>query len=179
MTDVYTYRLEGEDTVAGVRCYTVAFTPIDGKRPLFSGTAWIAMDSFAMVKVSAVQTALRGPIVSSEQTDEFSQDDAGHWLLARSEVRQLYEGAGFRTPIHRVLAIDRQEVNPPAFAERRRQAYASAAVMLRDTPQGFRYLVREAPRRRGRRAVGDCGRRRPRFRGWPGLRSACARSRSA
>ncbi len=97
LTDVYSYRLEGEDTVAGVRCYRVAFAPVDRKRPLFSGTAWIAMDSFAMVKVSAVQTALRGPIVSSEQTDEFSQDEAGHWLLARSEVRQLYEGAGFRT----------------------------------------------------------------------------------
>ena len=157
LTDVYAYRLEGEDTVAGVRCYTVAFTPIDGRRPLFSGTAWIATDSFAMVKVSAVQTALRGPIVSSEQTDTFSRDDAGHWLLARSAVHQLYEGAGFRTPIHRVLAIDRQEVNPPAFAERRRQAYASAAVMLRDTPQGFRYLVREAPRHKDAEPSGTAG----------------------
>jgi len=149
LTDVYTYRLEGEDTVAGTRCYAVAFAPMDNRRPLFSGTAWIAMDSFAMVKVSAVQTALRGPLTSSEQTDDFSPDEAGRWLLARSEVHQLYEGAGFRTPIHRVLAVDRQEVNPPAFAERRRQAYASAAVMLRDTPQGFRYLVREPPRAEG------------------------------
>ena len=145
LTDVYDYRLVGEATVGGVRCYAVSFSPIDAGRALFSGTAWIAMDSFAMVKVSAVQTALRGPIVSSEQTDEFSPDADGHWLLARSEVHQLYEGAGFRTPIHRVLAVDRQEVNPPAFDERRRQAYASAAVMLRDTPQGFRYLIREAP----------------------------------
>ena len=145
LTDVYNYRLEGEAIAGGVRCYTVGFSPIDTRRPLFSGTAWIAMDSFAMVKVSAVQTALRGPIVSSEQTDEFSPDTAGHWLLARSEVHQLYEGAGFRTPIHRVVAVDRQDVNPPAFDERRRQAYASAAVMLRDTPQGFRYLIRETP----------------------------------
>ena len=145
LTDVYDYRLAGEATARGVRCHAVAFSPIDDSRPLFSGTAWIAMDSFAIVKVSAVQTGLRGPIVSSEQTDEFSPDADGHWLLARSEVRQLYEGAGFRTPIHRVLAVDRQEVNPPAFDERRRQAYASAAVMLRDTPQGFRYLIRDAP----------------------------------
>jgi hypothetical protein len=144
LTDVYDYRLEGETTLAGVRCYAVSFSPIESSRPLFSGTAWIAIDSFAMVRVSAVQTGLRGPIVSSEQTDEFGEDADGHWLLARSEVHQLYEGAGFRTPIHRVLAIERQEVNPPAFAERRRRAYASAAVMLRDTPQGFRYLVRDS-----------------------------------
>jgi hypothetical protein len=142
LTDRYTYRLQGEESIGGVRCYAVSFTPLERKRSLFAGTAWIAMDTFAMVKVSAVQTALRGPIVSSEQSDEF-RAEGGVWLLARSEVRQIYEGAGYRTPIHRVLAIDSQEVNPAAFLERRRAAYASAAVMLRDTPQGFRYLVRD------------------------------------
>src|SRR5262245_5229813 len=96
-----------------------------------------------MVKVSAVQTALRGPIVSSEQTDEFRSDEAGLWLLARSEIRQLYEGPGHRTPIHRVLVIDRQEVNPESFTDRRGQAYASPHILLRDTPEGFRYLKRE------------------------------------
>jgi hypothetical protein len=143
LTDLYTYRLDGEDTVDGVRCHVVSFTPVDRHRSLFAGRVWIAMDTFVMVKVSAVQTGLRGPIVSSEQTDQFRVDPSGLWLLARSEVRQLYEGAGHRTPIHRVLAIDRQEVNPAAFAERRRAAYASPAIMLRDTPEGFRYLLRE------------------------------------
>jgi hypothetical protein len=146
LTDVYAYKLEGEDTVAGIRCYAVSFAPIDRKRSLFAGTAWIAMDTFAMVKVAAVQTALRGPIVSSEQIDEFTVNADGQWLLSRSEVRQIYEGAGYRTPIHRVLAVARQEVNPPSFVERRGQAYSSAAVMLRDTAQGYRYLVREAPK---------------------------------
>jgi hypothetical protein len=144
LTDLYTYTLEGEASIGGVRCYAVSFSPIDRKRPLFAGTAWIAMDSFAMVKVSAVQTALRGPIVSSEQTDQFTVNGEGLWLLSRSEVRQLYEGAGHRTPIHRVLAIERQEVNPAGFVDRRREAYASAPVLLRDTPQGFRYLVPES-----------------------------------
>ena len=146
LTDVYTYRLEGEDTVDGIGCYAVAFAPIERTRSLFAGTAWIAMDTFAMVKVSAVQTGLRGPIVSSEQIDTFRVDAAGQSLLSRSEVRQIYEGPGYRTPIHRVLAIDRQEVNPASFAERRTRAYASASVMLRDTPQGYRYLVRETPK---------------------------------
>lgn len=143
LSDVYTYALDRRETVDGVPCYVVSFAPIDRKRSLFAGTVWIAADTFAMVKVSAVQTGLRGPIVSSEQTDEFRPDANGLWLLARSDVRQLYEGAGHRTPIHRVLAIDRQDVNPGSFADRRRQAYASSAVMLRDTPAGYRYLTRE------------------------------------
>jgi hypothetical protein len=101
------------------------------------------MDSFAMLKVAAAQTALRGAIVASEQTDEFRQVQPGIWLLARSDVRQMYEGAAHRTPIHRVLAISRTEVNPPDLKERRARAYGEASLMLRDTPQGFRYLKKE------------------------------------
>ena len=143
LSDVYAYTLQGRGEVDGVSCYAIGFAPLDKTRSLFAGTVWIGADTFAMVKVSAVQTALRGPIVSSEQTDHFRATADGLWLLARSEIRQLYEGAGHRTPIHRVLAIDGQEVNPPEFAARRRAAYASPAVMLRDTPEGFRYLKRE------------------------------------
>jgi hypothetical protein len=143
LSDVYTYSLEGREEIDGVACYVVSFAPVDRKRSLFAGTVWIAQDTFGMVKVSAVQTALRGPIVSSEQTDEFQSAQGGLWLLGRSEIRQLYEGPGHRTPIHRVLVLDRQEVNPESFAERRAQAYASPHIMLRDTPEGFRYLKRE------------------------------------
>jgi hypothetical protein len=144
LTNRYRYRLAGRDTVGGTPCYVVAFEP-DPKRPgtgepLFRGQACIATDSFAMLKVSAAQTGLRGPIVKSEQTDEFRQVQPGVWLLARSDIRQMYEGAAHRTPIHRVLEIRRTDVNPSDFKERRNRAYADAPVMLRDTPQGFRYL---------------------------------------
>jgi hypothetical protein len=143
LTDVYDYALAGQETIDDTPCYVVTFAPVDRSAPSVEGRAWIAADSFAMVKVSAAQTGLRGPIVSSEQVDEFRPEREGVWLLARSEVRQMYEGAAHRTPIHRVLAIARHEINPPAFRERRAAAYASASVMLRDTPEGFRYLRRD------------------------------------
>jgi hypothetical protein len=146
LTDVYRYRLAGTETVDGIACYVVAFEPVDAKRPLFRGRAWIAAEGFAMTKVAAVQTGLRGAVVSSEQVDEYRRVREEIWLLARSDVRQMYEGAAHRTPIHRVLAIDRQEVNPPDFESRRRTAYASNSIMLRDTPQGFRYLRRDEGR---------------------------------
>src|SRR5262249_27403500 len=97
-------------------------------------------DDFALVKVSAVQTGLTGAIVASEQTDEFRKVHEGLWLLARSDVRQMYEGAAHRTPIHRVLVLQGDEINPPDFRARRQFAYGSASVMVRDTPQGYRYL---------------------------------------
>jgi hypothetical protein len=141
--DLYDYRLDGEARVDAVRCYIVSFRPRDRSAPLFSGRAWIAADSFAMVKVSAAQTGLRGPIVSSEQEDGYRRHADGVWLLARSDVRQIYEGAAHRTPIHRVLQMVAHDVNPPDFEARRQAAYASAAIMLRDTAEGFRYLRRE------------------------------------
>ena len=143
LTGVYRYRLAGRDRIGGTPCYVVAFDPIDRAAPLFRGRAWIAADSFAMVKVAAAQTGLRGPIVASEQVDEFREERQGIWLLARSDVRQMYEGAAHRTPIHRVLSMATHAINPPDFLARRQAAYASDAVMLRDTPQGYRYLRRE------------------------------------
>lgn len=141
LTDLYRYRLAGDDTIDGTRCYVVEFEP-QGAASLFRGRAWIAMDSFAMVRVAAAQTRLKGPIVASEQVDDFHQVREGIWLLGRSDVRQMYEGASYRTPIHRVLSISSYDVNPEDFAARRREALASDAVLLRDTSEGYRYLKR-------------------------------------
>jgi hypothetical protein len=141
--EVYRYALAGEDVVSGIPCYVVAFEPIDHRVASFAGRAWINRDSFALVRVAAAQTGLGGPIVSSEQIDEFREAAAGMWLLARSEVRQLYEGAGHRTPILRVLTIRQHDINAADFEARREAAYASRSIMLRDTPEGFRYLRRE------------------------------------
>ena len=142
LTEAYRYRLAGREAIAGRDCFVVAFTPRNRTASLFEGRAWIASDTFALVKVAAVQTGLRGPVTASEQTDEFRPADGGHWLLTRSDVRQTYEGAAVRTPIHRLMVIDRHEVNAQDFETRRAAAYASKDVMLRDTAQGYRYLTR-------------------------------------
>ncbi len=141
LSDVYDYRLAGQETIDGTRCYVIEFEP-SGTASLFRGRTWIAIDSFAMVRVAAAQTRLKGPIVASEQVDDFEQVRDGIWLLHRSDVRQMYEGASYRTPIHRVLSMSAYDVNPADFAARRQAALASDAVMLRDTSEGYRYLKR-------------------------------------
>jgi hypothetical protein len=140
LSDLYTYRLAGRETIGGRPAYVVAFAPRDRGAALFSGRAWIDEATFGMMRVSAVQTGLRGPITASEQTDENALDAEGRWLLARSDVHQTYEGASIRTPIHRRLVLDRHDINAPEFTARRIEAYASRDVMLRDTPEGYRYL---------------------------------------
>jgi hypothetical protein len=140
LTDVYGYDLAGRDTVDGRRCYVIAFRPRAGGASLYAGRAWIDTQTFGLVRVSAAQTGLKGPITASEQTDDYQRDTAGRWLLARSDVRQTYEGASFRTPIHRLLILERHEINASDFVARREVAYASPDIMLRDTPEGYRYL---------------------------------------
>ena len=137
--DVYRYRLTGQAQVGRTRCFVVDFRPVDPDALLFSGRAWIAVDGYAMVKVEAAQTGLRGAIVSSEQTDEYREHQPGIWLLERSDVRQMYEGAAHRTPIHRVVTLTSHEINTDDFEQRLHVAYASDSVMLRDTAEGFRY----------------------------------------
>ena len=139
LTDVYRYSLVGTETLRGIQCYAVRFEPAVGGRTLFRGVAWIAADDFGLVKVAATQLGLRGPIVSSDQVDDFTRRD-GRWLLHQSRLNQIYEGAAHRTPIERVISVEGAEINPPDFDSRRARALASPHVMVRDTPQGYRYI---------------------------------------
>jgi len=147
LSDVYRYRLAGRETIRGRQLYVIAFEPRRPGESLFKGRAWIDAQTFGILRISATQTGLKGPVTASEQTDEFEPDAAGHWLLARSDIRQTYEGASVRTPIHRLLILDRHLINASDFTAQRNAAYASADVMLRDTPEGFRYLARAGSRK--------------------------------
>jgi hypothetical protein len=144
LSSAYEYRLAGRSREAGRDCYIVAFTPRDTSIPSFTGRAWIEAAGFTLVRMEATQTGLRGAIVSSEQHDVFAPvrvGDAEVWLPVRSSSFQIYQAAALRTPIHRELVTPRHEVNVEDFDARLAAAHASNAVMLRDTPQGYRYIV--------------------------------------
>ena len=138
----YRYRLRGRTDLGGEDAYVVSF---DGTGA--SGTAWIDAATFALRRLETVQSGLRGAIVSSEQHEEFGSfqaDGETVWLPVRTTVFQMYEGAGHRTPIHRAIDTPSYEINPPSFDASLQAAYASSDLMLRETPDGFRYLLRKA-----------------------------------
>jgi hypothetical protein len=149
LSEHYRYRLEGVDTWRGRPAYVVAFEPAVAGTSLFRGRAWIDGERFVLLRIEAVQTGLRGPIVASEQIDEYVPVALGGdevWLIGRSEMRQRYEGAGHTTPVYRLLVVERHEVNPADFEARRLRAHASEAIVLRETPAGLRYLERDGER---------------------------------
>src|SRR5258705_10444496 len=154
LDEAYRYALGDEDTVGDSRCHVVSFEPrVDG-RGLARGRAWIDMRDFTLRRIETIQRDLRGAIVSSEEVDEFGRVDvagATVWLPTVTRIFQSYEGAGLRTPIHRTIAVRRYDVNSATFETQLAEALASDNVMMRDTPDGLRYLVRQG--KNGERAV--------------------------
>jgi hypothetical protein len=153
LSSAYRYHLAGRAREGGRDCYVVGFRPRAPGVPSFAGRAWIDATVFALVRLEAAQTALAGPIVSSEQHDVFSPvqvESSEVWLPVRSSSFQMYQAAALRTPIHREIATPQHEVNVPDFDARLTAAHASDAVMLRDTPQGYRYLVPAPAQAQGR-----------------------------
>ena len=174
LNDAYRYTLDGEvrlppslvrsfgepgkaDSAAAdadSRCYVVSFEPRVAGRGLARGRAWIDNRDFALRRLQTIQKDLHGAIVSSEEVDEFGRVDAAGaalWLPIETRIFQSYEGAGFRTPIHRTIVIRAYDVNSQTFGAQLAAALASDHVMMRDTPDGLRYLVRRGPA--GDRAV--------------------------
>lgn len=145
LDDAYRYAVVGEEPMADSRCYVVRFQPrVDGGG-LANGHAWIDTKDFTLRRLQIVQRDLHGAIVSSEQVDEFGPvlvDGTTVWLPVATKIFQSYEGAGFRTPIHRTITVRHYDVNSPAFAGQVAEAFASDNVMLRETDDGLRYLVR-------------------------------------
>jgi len=143
LTRAYRYRLAGQDRINGRQAYVVAFDPTDGGATLFRGRAWIDALTFGLLRVDAVQTNLRGAITSSQQIEEFAPEQVNGnpvWLLARSDIRQVYQGAGITTPIHRLMQVDGHEINAVQLDARVRAAEQSKAVLLRDTGSGLHYV---------------------------------------
>ena len=150
LTDEYAYSLAGRTRKADADAYIIRFDPRTGG--LARGRAWIDAATFALRRLETVQTGLQGAIVSSEQHDVFEPFPVGRekvWLPVRVRVYQMYEGAGHRTPIHRTIDTPEYDINPDDFDARLESAYASPHLMLRETPQGFRYLLRSRDARDG------------------------------
>jgi hypothetical protein len=150
--DEYRYSLAGRGVIGEAAVFVVTFEPRDEAAGLARGRAWIDTASFALRRLETVQTGLRGAIVSSEQHEEFGPfaiGDENVWLPVRTRVYQMYEGAGHRTPVHRTIDTPEYSIDPDDFDSQVRAAYASPHVMLRETPQGFRYLLRDPDARDG------------------------------
>lgn len=147
----YLYRLQGRERVDGREAYALEFQPAEGQTAasLYSGRIWIDAQSFVLLRASLVQSGLDVPVLSNEEQDRYEPvaGPAGNdfWMLGRVEGQQIWSTGGRNFVVRRELVFTEFDINPPpeTFRAQRDRAYASPNKMMRDTPQGTRYLERQ------------------------------------
>jgi hypothetical protein len=154
-TNQYHYRLRGTAVVDGRDCWVVDFRPrvADSDQNLFRGTVWIDRELFFRVRSRAVQLGLEGEVISNEETLFYSSVDAagnttdwdpeGFWLPMRGVSQQIWSIFNSALVVEREILLSDVTINDPAFEDRREEVLASDFTMVRDTPEGLRYLVKE------------------------------------
>ncbi len=150
----YRYRLRGREDVDGRDCWIVEFEPTADPAPgssLWRGTVWIDREAYVRVRSRALQVGLAGDVLSNEETQEFSPvsadgtpipwDDASAFILPLRTVGQEIQSI-LNTPVQveKESLLTDVRINRDGFEQRLEAAWASDDTMLRDTPEGLRYL---------------------------------------
>jgi hypothetical protein len=146
----YRYRRVGREEVDGRDAYVVEFTPADPApgKSLYQGRVWIDAEGFWRVRVSLLQTGLEAPVLSNEEVDHYAAQQgpggAAFRLIGRTNGQQNWSIGGRTVVVRREVTFARYDVNlaQAEFESQRKAAYASNHKMVRDTPEGIRYLSR-------------------------------------
>jgi len=147
LSDDYRYRLAGVEALNGRDAFVVRFEPLDTARALYRGTMWIDRETFARVKVSAVQTPGSGPVSANEEDQYFTRvgqvDGTPIWLLTKLSGRQTLLVAGRTILNERELNLTDIRLNPVEFQGARAEARGGDQLMYKDTDAGVRYFVKK------------------------------------
>ena len=147
----YEYRLVGREMLGDHSCWIVSFEPFDSSRSLYRGSVWIDENSFVKRKAQVVQTQLSSPVASNEEIQVFEEagEVDGVTLLLASSIRSqlLFLIAGRNVLVEKEITVTSFELNPADFVERRGAALSSDRIMLRETDEGLRYLVKRGDER--------------------------------
>jgi hypothetical protein len=151
LTADYRYRLTGVETVDGRAAFVVAFDPVVESKALYRGTVWIDRQTFARLRVSAVETRGAGVVQSNEEEQEFAivGEMAGRAIRLPTHLtsRQTMLVAGRTILNEREQRLTEVRLNPADFDAMRSAARRGNQVMYRDTEAGVRYLVKRGETR--------------------------------
>lgn len=145
----YTYTYQGEETLNGFPVWKVGFKP---KLPgnYSSGSVWIDKDSGAHRKIRAIQSNLEPPVVANEINAFFDWVEDGnvrYWTQVRESGIQVLNLVGARFPLQIDSLRKNHQFNRSSIDEDLATAYRSDKQILRDTPNGFRYLAKKGGQR--------------------------------
>ncbi len=145
--DAYAYTLAGQDTVNGIPCWALDFTPraAASDKPLYAGTVWVAKADFAAIRTRTRQLNLTAEIQAVDEISDFGEvpaPDGGPPLRLPTHTtgQWILKTFSRTTVIERESTLSNVRLDPPGFVAERQAAFASPDVMVRDTEKGVRYL---------------------------------------
>ncbi len=156
-TRQYRYRLRGTERLGDRDTWVVDFAPAagdgEGGGKLYQGTVWVDRAIHSRVRTRAVQVGLEGEVISNEETLHYTPIDAegraapwapGSFVLPlRIVAQQILSVVNAATVVERETLLSDVRINAPDFAAARQAVAATDLTMVRDTPQGLRYLVKD------------------------------------
>ncbi len=154
-TKEYRYRLRGSGTIDGRDAWVVDFAPAGPgeKGKLYQGSVWIDKQLYSRLRTRAVQVGLEGEVLSNEETLFYTPVDANgqtapwstqsYVLPLRLVAQQILSVVNNATVVERETRLTDVRINAPGFTEARQKVDASDVTMVRDTPKGLRYLVKD------------------------------------
>ena len=144
MTEKYTYRLLGTETLNGTPCFVVAIQPASDTEQLYAGKVWIDGLRFRQVRLQLEQRSASHNISSHIETQEFRtvKDAAGleFTMLDRIFVQEALNVAGRPITLEKRFLFEDYTVNATDFGARVDAARADHPAMYRETDQGLRSL---------------------------------------
>ncbi len=165
LTNDYHYQLVRETDLLGYRTYEVRFEPPQNAPPhlpLYRGTVWIDVRTWARVRLSMIQLHLAGEVLSNEERVDFQPFVRGTntpmtaaevaksdprsilWLPRDVDAQQVISAAGRANIVLRATEFSDFRIDPPDFETRLKEAAASDARMVRETGGGLRYLQKNS-----------------------------------
>ncbi|HEV8268816.1 MAG TPA: hypothetical protein VGR00_11295, partial [Thermoanaerobaculia bacterium] len=157
--DAYRYVLQGEDTVNGVKCYVLDFDPkaTASDKPLYSGRVFVSTSDYSAIRTVTHQLNLQGEVQSVDETSDFSEvasPDGGSPMRFPTHTKGQWIMRTFSrtTVLERETWLEEMTLDAPDFEARKKAAFASPDVMVRDTDKGVRYLEKT---KEGDRVVAD------------------------
>ena len=145
----YEYTYLGTEPVDGHPTWKIGFEPtLEGA--YLAGTVWIDRETHAHRKLQARQLSTLEPVVNREFTVDYGwieQDGERYWTWSHNEGTAILSYLGFHQPVKVVIDRGGHRFNSETAEMELAMAYDSDARIMRDTPEGLRWLTRRKIKR--------------------------------
>ena len=141
LTERYRYSDGGPTETKGVR--RILFEPVGSEAELYTGELRVDEDSGRILEETSSRENLPGTVKSERRTLRYKEWAPAIWHLQEASTFERWVGSTGVSQVQRRIRYEDAVVNAAGFEARRDQARGSEATMLKRTPEGLRYFVRQ------------------------------------